>query len=224
MNYKSYPGEVIYFPVINVRLFPSLSSKMPVKRSRVYTEEQKNRKRLRAQKNAADRAKKDQEARARANKDLSLDDALRGADTDEKLSSERVRIINDKLKQMSDEDLTRFEFFYRSHFQKDHIKMRLEASLPHRAITDEMAIVVGGLTKLFVGELVETAMLVHREFGSSGALECAHIEEAARRLQQEGKFGRVPERSFLFSPRGLRSESLLSDPDAEICQIPGDLL
>jgi hypothetical protein len=87
-----------------------------------------------------------------------------------------------------------------------------------------MAIVVGGLTKLFVGELIETAMVVLRENGSNGALEASHIEEAARRLQQEGKFGHVPEKSFFFSACGLRPESLPSDNDAEICAIDADLL
>ena len=60
---------------------------------------------------------------------------------------------------MSDEQLNRFEFFMRSHFSKTDIKELLYMKLGAKsasAVSDEIAIVVGSLSKLFVGEVVET--------------------------------------------------------------------
>jgi hypothetical protein len=57
---------------------------------------------------------------------------------------------------MTEEQLTRFEFFVRSHLPRNKVKDILSNALgPKYNITDEMAIVVSGLAKLFVGELTE---------------------------------------------------------------------
>ena len=60
---------------------------------------------------------------------------------------------------MSDEQLNRFEFFMRSHFSRNDIKEILYSKLgaeTTKEIPDDIAIVVGSLSKLFVGEVVET--------------------------------------------------------------------
>jgi hypothetical protein len=57
---------------------------------------------------------------------------------------------------MTEEQLTRFEFFVRSHLPRNKVKDILSNAFgPKYNITDEMAIVVSGLAKLFVGELTE---------------------------------------------------------------------
>jgi len=60
---------------------------------------------------------------------------------------------------MDDEQLTRFEFFSRSHFPREKIKdiicCKLGSSASSADVTDEMAIVVGSLAKFYCGELVE---------------------------------------------------------------------
>lgn len=57
---------------------------------------------------------------------------------------------------MSEEQLTRFEFFVRSHLPRNKVKEILSNAMgPKYSVTDEMAIVVSGLAKLFVGELTE---------------------------------------------------------------------
>jgi hypothetical protein len=57
---------------------------------------------------------------------------------------------------MSEEQLTRFEFFVRSHLPRGKVKEILANALgPKYTVTDEMAIVVCGLAKLFVGEVTE---------------------------------------------------------------------
>ncbi len=83
---------------------------------------------------------------------------------------------------MTEEQLTRFEFFVRSHFSRLTIKRLLQQEIDPTVllrdapgfgaggggsgggaafqskflVTDEMAVVVGGLAKLFVGEVMET--------------------------------------------------------------------
>ncbi|KAL9255567.1 Transcription initiation factor TFIID subunit 11-like protein [Drosera capensis] len=53
-------------------------------------------------------------------------------------------------------------------------------------------IVVSGIAKMFVGELVETARVVMTERRESDPIRPSHIREAYRRLKLEG---RVPKRS-----------------------------
>mmetsp|Transcript_1600 Transcript_1600/g.2646 ORF Transcript_1600/g.2646 Transcript_1600/m.2646 type:complete len:193 (+) Transcript_1600:103-681(+) len=113
----------------------------------------------------------------------------------------RTKYIKRELDSMDEEQLTRFEFFVRSHFSRKAVKDVLTNSLHGRyAINDEVAIIAGGLAKLFVGEIMEIAMDVLRERGDeeAGVLP-EHLEEAYRRLQQDGKVGRLPDRAFLFS-------------------------
>ena len=65
--------------------------------------------------------------------------------------------IRDRLDCMTVEQLTRFEYFLRSHFTRSKIKEILAETIPSQHnISDDLAIVVGSLSKLFVGELVET--------------------------------------------------------------------
>jgi hypothetical protein len=60
---------------------------------------------------------------------------------------------------MDEEQMNRFEFFTRSHFDREDIKKILAARLGFKApseVSDEIAIVVAGLAKLYVGEIVES--------------------------------------------------------------------
>lgn len=55
---------------------------------------------------------------------------------------------------MTEEQLTQFEFFVRSHLPRARVKEILTNVLGPK-VTDEMAIVVNGLAKLFIGEITE---------------------------------------------------------------------
>ena len=46
---------------------------------------------------------------------------------------------------------------------------------------------MSGITKIFVGELVETAQKVMVEWGDTGKTQAKHIREAHRRLKRDGK-------------------------------------
>ncbi len=77
----------------------------------------------------------------------------------------RTKFIKAHLDKMSEGEKTRFDFFVRSHFRKKFIKEILDTQLrsEHVEIYDEVAIIVGGLAKLFVGELMDTATDIMRE-------------------------------------------------------------
>ena len=143
-----------------------------------------------------------------ANVDMALADVIRDAEIDSLTADKKTAYIKAKLDAMDEEQLTRFEFFFKSHFRRHKIKeilVNATSSTTH-AITDDMAIVVGSLTKLFVGELVDEAIEVLREEdeGYQGGLLPHHVEEAMRRMQRDGRIGRTSESDFAFSGNHLR--------------------
>jgi len=137
---------------------------------------------------------------------------IRSAELAEASVERRTAFIKAHLDQMNEAQLTRFEFFVRSHLKRANVRKVMQAAASRHTITDDMAIVAGGLAKLFVGELVETALDVMREraaveaqwLAESGQpaavpssstprqrLTVAHMQEAYRRMQNEGKVGRA---------------------------------
>ena len=77
--------------------------------------------------------------------------------------SSKALCLRSKLDSLSEEDSARFEFFFRSHFSRSSIKEILLNSLDTKSdkeviITDETAVVVASLAKLFVGEIVESGI------------------------------------------------------------------
>ncbi|GAA0162673.1 general transcription factor [Lithospermum erythrorhizon] len=96
------------------------------------------------------------------------------------------------LSQFTEEQMNRYESFRRSGFQRANMKRLLVSITGSSKISVPMTIVVSGIAKMFVGELVETARVVMTERKDSGSIRPCHIREANRRLKLEGK---VPKRS-----------------------------
>ncbi|KAM7500433.1 hypothetical protein LguiA_024847 [Lonicera macranthoides] len=96
------------------------------------------------------------------------------------------------LSQFTEEQMSRYESYRRSGFQKANMKRLLASITGSAKISVPMTIVVSGIAKIFVGELVETARMVLMERKESGPIRPCHIREAYRRLKLEGK---VPKRS-----------------------------
>ena len=81
-------------------------------------------------------------------------------------------------------------------------------------VNQDMAIVMSGITKVFIGEVVETgaynsccaiallicgaARAVMEEMGETGPLEAKHLRESYRRLQRDGKIPFAPQDRMLF--------------------------
>lgn len=96
------------------------------------------------------------------------------------------------LSQFTEEQMSRYESFRRSGFQKSNMKRLLASITGSAKISVPMTIVVSGIAKMFIGELVETARIVMAERKESGPIRPCHIREAYRRLKLEGK---LPKRS-----------------------------
>ncbi|XP_043701159.1 transcription initiation factor TFIID subunit 11 [Telopea speciosissima] len=96
------------------------------------------------------------------------------------------------LSQFTEEQMNRYESFRRSGFQKANMKKLLASITGSQKISVPLAIVVSGIAKMFIGELVETGRIVMTERKETGPIRPCHIREAYRRLKLEGK---IPRRS-----------------------------
>ncbi|EFH69342.1 hypothetical protein ARALYDRAFT_472225, partial [Arabidopsis lyrata subsp. lyrata] len=96
------------------------------------------------------------------------------------------------LSQFTEDQMSRYESFRRSAFKKSDMEKLVQRITGGPKIDDTMNIVVRGITKMFVGDLVETARVVMRERKESGPIRPCHIRESYRRLKLQGK---VPQRS-----------------------------
>lgn len=96
------------------------------------------------------------------------------------------------LSQFTEVQMSRYESFRRSGFQKSNMKKLLVSVTGSQKISIPMTIAVSGIAKMFVGDIVETARVVMTERKDSGPIRPCHIREAYRRLKLDGK---IPRRS-----------------------------
>lgn len=95
------------------------------------------------------------------------------------------------LATFTSEQMSRYECYRRSGFQRANMR-RLLQSVSGAPVSVPMTIVISGIAKMFVGELVEIGRIVMTERNETGPIRPTHIREAYRRLKLEGK---VPQRS-----------------------------
>lgn len=86
----------------------------------------------------------------------------------------------------TEEELDRFEHYRRSHISRIEIgKLLRDIIPPEHPITHETLIVVGGLAKLYVGDLVRLARRDMDARSETGPITPQQYVVAARKLQQE---------------------------------------
>eukprot|EP00262_Sarcandra_glabra_P019187 TRINITY_DN714_c0_g1_i1.p1 TRINITY_DN714_c0_g1~~TRINITY_DN714_c0_g1_i1.p1 ORF type:complete len:197 (-),score=57.77 TRINITY_DN714_c0_g1_i1:5-595(-) len=134
----------------------------------------------------AGKTKEEEEEEEEENMDVELG-KLPSGDPDKMAKMQAI------LSQFTEEQMSRYESFRRSGFQKANMKKLLASITGSPKISVPMTIVVSGIGKMFVGELVETGRMVMAERKESGPIRPCHIREAYRRLKLEGK---VPRRSM----------------------------
>lgn len=86
------------------------------------------------------------------------------------------------LQNFTPEQMHRYETFRRVGFSRTIVKKIMQNVLGH-AVNPNTVIVMGGIAKVFVGELVEEAKDVMDEWGENGPLLPSHLIEANRRLK-----------------------------------------
>ncbi|CAM6112763.1 unnamed protein product [Calypogeia fissa] len=91
--------------------------------------------------------------------------------------------------------MSRYECYRRSGFQRANMR-RLLASVAGCPISIPMTIVMSGISKMFVGELVEIGRIVMTERNDVGPIRPCHIREAYRRLKLEAEPSRPEEGVF----------------------------
>ncbi|KAA8495384.1 Transcription initiation factor TFIID subunit 11 [Porphyridium purpureum] len=92
------------------------------------------------------------------------------------------------VEKLSDEQMQRYEAMRRSDLKKEKIKKLLIAINPAfgtMAPKDPYVLAIKGLGKVFVGDVVETALKVRDARGEQGPLQPKHLREAYRRLQAD---------------------------------------
>ncbi|EGC36608.1 hypothetical protein DICPUDRAFT_12712, partial [Dictyostelium purpureum] len=87
------------------------------------------------------------------------------------------------IQHFNEEQQTRFEYYKRSSFQRANIKKVMQSVLS-APVNQTSAIVMGGIAKVFVGEIVELARTIMEEWRENGPIRPRHIREAYRRLKE----------------------------------------
>lgn len=130
-----------------------------------------------------------------------------------RLRDKRTAELKDKL---VGEQLSRYEVYRSAGFNKNLVKRTMQTAGATAALAETSAVVLAGITKVFVGEVVElgnrrsllvfnsqptnsqnqtahtAARSIEDEWGDSGALQPKHVREAYRRLRAHGALPYAP--------------------------------
>ncbi|KAG0198248.1 transcription initiation factor TFIID subunit 11 [Mortierella sp. GBA30] len=88
------------------------------------------------------------------------------------------------LDSFSQEQLRRYEVYRRAVLSRPTVK-KLVGTILNQQVSQTMAFVVAGFSKVFVGEMVERARKIMEEWGDTGAIRPDHLREAQRRYKKE---------------------------------------
>lgn len=121
--------------------------------------------------------------------DVAVDEDLLGAGDKEEAIRERIAQSQEQMKflldMFSEDQLRRYETFRRVGFPRQAIK-KLMVRVLDQQVNQNSVIVVSGIAKVYVGELVEEARKVMDDVGETGPIQPSHLLEAQRRMKAAG--------------------------------------
>jgi transcription initiation factor TFIID subunit 11 len=101
------------------------------------------------------------------------------------------------LESFDEQQMARYEVFRRVGLNKNAVK-RLANHVLNQSVTQNVAVVIAGASKVFVGEIVERARAVQKLRGETGPLSPDCLREAYRQYKQTGLLpqSKPPKRMF----------------------------